>query len=307
VSIALAYVTWRYVERYFRNPAIFPRRRILGLSLGLCVLLVSFAIASELSNGFIFRLPAQDVGLAAMADSRAQGKYLVNEFERRARSFSESNSRKMLVVGDSYAQDFLNSFLESGKSGAFEVRTFYIPSECQIYLGQNDVSAKVDPANRQRCLQYRNSVALKDLVAQSEVVVLAGSWRTWAIDLLPESIVGLGLSAAQHVFVVGPKKVGKVVIRDLIKIPAKLRPEVQQAFSVDITELEQLLVRTVGAASYVSMQTAVCGVGPNCRLFNDEGELISFDGTHLTKAGARIAGARIFSKSTISDIIRQSN
>lgn len=43
----------------------------------------------------------------------------------------------------------------------------------------------------------------------------------------------------------------------------------------------------------IDTQAAVCG-GDACPMFTPEGALISHDGAHLTREGARYLGARLF-------------
>jgi hypothetical protein len=207
-----------------------------------------------------------------------------------------------LIIGDSYAQDLLNVIVESMSLGDLEIRTYTIPPECQIYVGLRNVSDNIKHGLRSDCVRVHQSSELRRRLAQASVVFLAASWRNWAVDLLPETIQNLNLKPSQKLFVVGPKRIGEVNIRKLLQIPQPQRLQYRQPVEPRIVAMEKKLLHTLPQGVYVSMQSAICGVGSECRLFTPSGELISFDGTHLTKAGAAFAGQKLFSVSPLLEL-----
>ena len=56
----------------------------------------------------------------------------------------------------------------------------------------------------------------------------------------------------------------------------------------------EALRELVPPARLVDMQAIACGDGWECPLFTPEGHLISHDGSHLTREGARWLGALVF-------------
>jgi hypothetical protein len=136
-------------------------------------------------------------------------------------------------------------------------------------------------------------------------VVLAASWRQWAAQRLPETLTQLGAGSRRRVFVVGPKYVGDFNIRELLQTPDALRMQESQPIPAGIAEMERTLAAATPQGMYVSMQAAVCGAGPACKLFTPGGNLISFDGRHLTRAGAAYAGRNLFSTAPLSAFAAQ--
>jgi hypothetical protein len=265
--------------------------------------LAGFGLISEGTDGFRARLRPDDVQLAGMADSQAQGQYVVARFFSLDRDFSrQSLATKVLVVGDSFAQDFVNAIFESGNLAGAEVRTVSVLFECQIYVGPRDVSADVEPSFRSTCAEERESPALRRRVSEADVIILAASWRQWSAQLLLETIQQLGRDSRRQVYVVGPKRIGAINIRKLLQEPRVVREQKQQPVASATIEMEQELAHMLPMGTYVSMQSAVCGIGPDCRLFTPEGELISYDGVHLTKAGAAHAGRNLFAVPPLSNL-----
>ena len=52
---------------------------------------------------------------------------------------------------------------------------------------------------------------------------------------------------------------------------------------------------------------ALCGPEYHCPIFTDDGKLISYDGGHLTVAGARFLGRRFESTDAIKRLVTTSN
>ncbi|MFO1217410.1 MAG: SGNH hydrolase domain-containing protein [Burkholderiaceae bacterium] len=116
------------------------------------------------------------------------------------------------------------------------------------------------------------------------------------------TLAELGVKPSQNLFVVGPKLIGRFNIRELLARPAAHRIGISYPFSTETLEIEAQLRRALPEGVFVSMQAAVCGAGPECRLFTAEGDLISFDGAHLTPAGARLAGRRLSSAAPLAGL-----
>lgn len=300
-SLLLAYLTWAFVEKPFRKKSAIPVLDLIKYSaVGAGALLV-FSVISEWTNGFRDRIPAADWQLADYADSTAQGSYVTKRFRQLQADFdANDNRRKVLVVGDSYAEDLVNALVESDRFSGIQLRTYRIPPECQIYLASRNVSAYIEPARQAACDRIRNSSQLKTRIASANAVILASSWRDWAIESLPETIELMQLKADQSLFVVGPKHVGAVNVRQLLRLPAQSRASYMAEVSPEIVRRDKVLSEMLPKHQYVSMQVAVCGAADKCLQFTSSGDLVSFDGRHLTKAGAALAGRSLASTSTLS-------
>lgn len=304
LALALAYATWRYVESPFRQASVVSRGVLVRSALGSWAILLGLVVASELTSGLKWRIAPEDAPLAAQADTEVQGRYVYARFIALDRDFSkQGRGLKVLVVGDSYAQDFVNAIFESGNLAGAEVRTVSFVDECQIYVGTRDVSEHISPSFRTICATARASPVLRRRIGEADVVLLAASWRDWSAQLLPETLQQLGSDPTRQVFVVGPKRIGEINIRGLLQTPRDIRVHEKQPVSAKTIEMERSLAVLLPIGTYVSMQAAVCGIGPTCSLFTPNGELISFDGTHLTKAGAAYAGRNTFNVPPLSNLV----
>lgn len=302
LSLSLAYVTWRFVESPFRSARSVSRGVLLKATLSGVALFLCIGAASELTKGFEFRLPSEDVQLASMVNIAAQGEYVTRRFTQADSEFGETTKRKVLVVGDSFAQDFLNAIFEGGLFADAVIRTYEIPFRCQIYFGSVSVDEHIRSRDRPMCMRLREPSRLRHRISQADVVILASDWQKWAVERLTSTLSEIGVRSDQRLLVAGPKRVGRFNLRQLLSQPAIHRNGIGFPLSAEVLEIEEQMRRVLPSGVFVSMQAAVCGVGLECRLFTPQGELISFDGTHLTPAGARLAGRRLFHTEPIAGI-----
>ncbi|MBO0613920.1 SGNH hydrolase domain-containing protein [Thiothrix fructosivorans] len=244
---------------------------------------------------------AADVNREALlkaADTEVSGEYTRQRFlaVQKKPFDSADNRKKALIIGDSHAQDFFNGVLENGYLANYQLSTRYIPTRCQMFLDEA-AAANIEPKDAALCAESDNLTQAATQIAEADVVILVARWQEWAAKLLPETIKSMNLRADQSLVVVGAKDFGKVSIRNYLK----LSDDELRAFSnkVDPKPLatNQLLRDSLGTAVFVDQQRLICGEGASCRLFTDELELISYDGGHLTPAGAKYVGKRLFTDS----------
>jgi len=299
ISLILSYLAWRYVERPFRSAKTIPTRSLVRSMVASWTVLVAVALAAEATTGFSSRLRPEDLPLAAFADGEAQGRYVEARFDSHGGAFSSSGKTKVLVVGDSHAQDLVNAIFESGVDlTGFEIRTAYVPFRCQVYFGSRDVTAEIAPSDRHACSASRDLSPALAVAELADAVIVCSDWQPWAARLVDETTRALG-SARRPVVVVGPKHIGHVDIRSLLDMTADQRLLLREPVPRSTFESEAILRQIVPHDRYVSMQEAVCGVGHDCGLFTPRGDLISHDGSHLTRAGAGFVGPRLLAMSPL--------
>jgi len=302
LTLVLAWFTWRFIEVPARSTLLVPRTVVVRVSMVCVILLALVGLATEVSKGLEDRLSPTDRQLAEKLDTVAQGRYVTARFFSMLGDFDGgAPGTKILVIGDSYAQDLVNVIAESKYVRDSQIRTHYISWDCQIYLGESDVSNQIERKYRKKCAKEHNSVPIFAKARDADVILLAGSWRQWAVERLPATIASLRQNSNAHILVVGPKHTGEVKVRDLLLLPEHERLAVSKPVSNATIEMERLLRLTVSPENYVSMQTAVCGIGAECRQLTPEGGLISFDGWHLTREGAQYAARNLFALPPMSN------
>ncbi len=215
--------------------------------------------------------------------------------------FEASVKKKALLIGDSHAQDFLNSVLENGILVNYQISTRYIPAQCQIYLGDAAKAARyIAPKDKTLCKKSDSLAKAKQQIAEADVVILAAFWREWAAKALPQTIKNLNLSAQQKLFVIGRKSFGKVAIRKYLRMPEDKLRNLRNKVDGKQTAINHLMQTTLDSDVFVNVQKLVCGDSESCPVFTNDMKLISFDGGHLTKDGARYMGKLLFQGSPLN-------
>lgn len=289
----LATLSWRYVERPFRDRNMVSRRQIFAFSLAGSALLGLFGWVGHATEGFAGRYSPKDASLTLPMEQR--DNYVWARFnERLYKPFDPNGGRKILVIGDSYSADFLNAVHEAGLNRNLQFSTYPISATCgNLYL-TIDLLPKIDPKERAFCRTqnwYAND-QLRERMKESDAIWVIGSWREWQAQLLPESKRNLERDFGKKVIVVGRKDLGRVNLRQLVSMPEKERIKLESNMRRAHVRTNDLMKKTLGQ-DFLDISELLCGSSTKCRPFTRDGKLISFDGGHLTEDGARYLGQRL--------------
>ena len=268
----------------------------LFLLTGLVVLLVSNVMAAS---------SAARSNLLGAADPKASGEYAFSQCRAlQGKPFaSNTQKKKALIVGDSYGCDFLNSVLENGYLKDYQVRVRFIPYSCQTVLGEGSEHF-IDAKDRAFCAKPERADSLeraKVQIQEADLVIFSARWKPEIAEELPGTLANLGLKPQQKVVVVGSKFFGKISVREYLRMSDAELKALKN--TVDIAEAKTInatLAKNLGnQAAFVDPHALLCGEGARCPLFTDDLKLISYDGRHLTKDGARYVGKVLFEHSAL--------
>jgi hypothetical protein len=245
--------------------------------------------------GFPGRFPGDDRPLAAL-DTIQMGRYTDKRFLAALdRPFDDSGKKKVLIIGDSFAKDLVNAIYESGLSERIQITTHSISSECgNLYL-QRDFLPFIQPAKLTACERagWYDSDRLKRQLHEADEIWLSSAWSFWVSGFLPESIGNLKRDFGKTVLVFGSKNFGSVNARALLKIPATSRLEARNPIRQDVVSVNRLMRAIFPASVFIDVTALMCANEMQCRLFDSSGDLLSYDGAHLTPEGARYLGRQL--------------
>jgi len=270
LALPLGYYSWRYVENVFRNKEAVPARLlypILGTLLGLNMV-VGFTLYR--TYGFQDFAPQFSYGTDPQV-------YVDWPRELSSISFRNNGKFRTLVVGNSFARDYINMMRETGHLDSMDV----VYSELQ---------------GAGNCPQTE-SVAFDALLATSDLVVFSNSWGSGPGDgglaAATSCYQYMRRRSAGRVVVLGVKNFGwnndfvRFVHGDLAGIRVAPLPTVT-AFNDS--------ARAVFGGDYVDVLGLISDQAGKVPIVTPDRKLITYDTNHLTKAGARYIGATIFSR-----------
>ena len=146
ITVAFATLSWKFVEVPFRNKNL-TSQKLLFLSGILCsISLILFGFFGSYTKGFIFRYEKDDRYLAQI-DFHESGKYVAKRFtDLMMKDFDNKNGRrKILIVGDSFAQDLVNALYEVGFEKTNQFSTRYIIHGCgNLFINRGEFVDKID-------------------------------------------------------------------------------------------------------------------------------------------------------------------
>ncbi len=208
LAITFAYVTWKYVEQPFRNKHFLKRPflfSLVGASTAICI---GVGLIGYSTSGFLDRYPPEDRELAGL-NFREAGLYVQRRFnDRLLVDFYDTRRKKVLIIGDSYAEDLVNAVYESELSAYVQIVTYWIEDGCGNLFVEMDLTANIREVDRPRCLKARwyEDKNLQRLMREADAIWLASSWRYWVAELLPESIQNIKKNSKGNIVVFGGKQ-----------------------------------------------------------------------------------------------------
>ena len=242
--------------------------------------------------------------LLKVADQKTSGEYVRKRFVSLLKKEFESNKtgkKKMLVIGDSHAQDFINMVFENNQFKHYQIQTRHIPTRCQPLLG-NNIQALIAKKDQAFCAKADSLAKAKAHIATADVIILVANWTMKSAKQLPNTLKNLQLNPQQKIFVVGRKSFGKVAIRSYLRQSEQSLRNLRNPVDAQQQAINDLMKSSLASQMFVDIQTLICDTSNTCRVFTSDLQLISFDGGHLTPAGARYLGQQLFQKSLLKNL-----
>ncbi|MHB9878522.1 acyltransferase family protein [Pacificimonas sp. ICDLI1SI03] len=292
MSLPLAWLSWRYIEQPFRN-ASWSQFQVYFIAFCATGLLIIFGLLGTLTSGGLWRYKKEDQYLVSMnvADMGEYTRALFTEFE--GQEFPDNEKKNVVIIGDSFAQDLTNMIFASQIHDKANVSTFYISANCGNLDISSDMSLLIEPIDRRKCAfsERYNRPLLLNRMRDSDAVLLASSWRDWQIPLLKESVDNIRRKTKGRVLIFNRKAFAEIDQRALVEVRPHERPDFRAKADPINVELNQKIANIEGV-DIIDIYANLCGV-EDCPVFTPAGNLISYDGAHLTPEGAAWAGRRL--------------
>jgi len=157
VSLALAYLSWKYVESPFRDKARFTRKRIFQFAATVTMFIVSVGIVGYLNKGFGNRVAPNGMTFAELGKA-TRGIVGLSENCDSLESLTEcrtSPEPEILVWGDSFAMHLIPGILASNPDVKMLQRT---KTACGPVIGLSQINSKYPAKWGEGCIRFNDSV-----------------------------------------------------------------------------------------------------------------------------------------------------
>jgi len=284
ISFFLAFISWKYIESPFRDKKRISTKNIFQLSTFSILFFVASGFYIKSDNGLISRFSEKDAQvLSYFVDSK---NYVVTNFGKTKMSnFDQlSSTNNILIIGDSYAEDLVNAIYESDLKNNISISTIYAPTKCgNIFVNSKKIIQIAD----NNCSNPLENKKIVSLIENADEIWLAASWKEWALDHINESIINISNLSDAKIKVFGSKSFGEV--RSTQYFVNNDTDEITRIKS--LTKSHTYIVETMAntsyyPAEYIDVSQLLCNSYTSCSNSTDIGLPISYDGGHLTKAGA---------------------
>lgn len=269
VPVALTFLcaalSYRFVERPCRDRAKIPTRKLLTSLTVVGAALFAFGVAAHVTSGFQQRAGGLASRLTNLAETSIAYNQGVHRFQTDA--FPAGDGSNVLVLGNSFGRDWANVVLEA--KAETPVNLVYRSDHYDCF-GEN-----LDPT-------------FQGLLSAADIVFMASS-------ILPQphcvaDDVAIVTESGGRIVYVGTKHFG-YNLNWIMRVPAEQRTNLSNALLHETLLHERKMAAVVPKVHYLSVLDAIM-VGERVPITDAQGQLLSPDRTHLTRAGARlVAGA----------------
>ena len=297
-SLFFGWFSWRYIERPFRQKSYLQRKFIFKFSIAGILFFTIIGIFLHVIDGGSksYSQQKQKIITAFLADN--SGYTEKRESTLSLNKFDKTNELKdILIIGDSHMQDLVNAVYEAGLNEKYEFSSFLISVNCGIYFVRNkkDIEdPKFDCENR----SFYNSNLRKQMLIADEIWVIS-NWKKEYVDkYMIKSLENLK-DVNKNIKIFGTKGFGFVSEKWYLKNDPELwlssiksNKDIKIYKSVENTNnLINEISKDLGV-EFINTQHLLCDGNNLCPNYSN-GNIISYDGSHLTPYGANILGNEI--------------
>lgn len=290
--IIVSYMSWKFIEIPFRDKKIIKNIFFFKFISITIALLISSSFFVIYTKGFLYKYSDNDKYLVSMNPTDF-GRYVRKNFEKQLdKKFIQYQKNNILIIGDSQAQDFLNMALENNYFSGYDVRTLNFHEECYLLFLPDRIKAKYSDKFK-KC----NNKIDGNIIKYAETIFMVNSWPEWILEEIPFIISNEAFNE-KKIYIVGPKNFGFI---NVSKYLGMSNDEKFKKTNIDSTifKMDAKIKNLVLSERYISLTDIYCDNDFKCNIFNKNGKLISYDGSHLTKDGAMYLGQLLFNQNKL--------
>lgn len=268
LSLPLGYLSWRYVENVFRNRTLVSARTLYTI--------VGVGILVHLAAGYAFY---RTYGLQSLWPEYSYGAnpqtYVDWPGQFAESSFHNNGKPRILVIGNSFARDYINMLRETGHLDSMDVVLVDYDKGCN-----NGVFGRVT-----------------DLLKASDLVVFSQNWGQVAAAISVADVYSCYQQMRQQsggrVVVLGAKNFGWN--NDFVKLAKGPLKDIRVKPLDSVVAFDQS-AKAILDKNYLDILDLVADKTGAVPVFTPDERFITYDTNHLTRAGARYVGEKLFAR-----------
>ncbi|MEI8209268.1 MAG: acyltransferase [Methylococcales bacterium] len=276
LTIILAYISWKFIEKPFRTKGVFSRTFVFIFSLSFIVIFVGYGYFLHKNHG----IPTRMYSDGKIYSNDMYISYNEKAFRFKKNLFEDQNSLKILILGNSFGRDFVNMTTENFTLNKIEI----------VYRDDFD-----------RCFSKWNSPVEKSLLNDANVIVFA------SVDTSGECVkenINLTYEKGKNIFYVGTKHFG-YNLNWIVRLDSEKRRHQYNPLLLETLQQEEKMTSLIPKENYLPLLSHITN-GNLVPITDEEGKLISPDRKHLTKYGAQFIGRIALVNSSYGNLLQSS-
>ncbi len=285
-------LSWKFIEKPARDFSFINNKFYYKLLTFMILILLLISFYGIKSKGLIYKYEKNDHHL--LLNDNQYGRYVwKNSSKFKDKLFRENMDKNILIIGDSFSQDILNSFLENDILRKNELSWFGINSGCKKSIRDIEcLNGKLD-----------EDKLLINNIKNANLILLSMSWTDENfenISKLKES--GKYDNFFEKLIIIGSKnfeKMSKAERKKLLNFSNEERFKIHNELNISFIQRNQKLQKYFGNKNFISLIDIFCDSKKHCKTFSNKNKLFSYDGSHLTKEGAIYLGEKLLENEII--------
>lgn len=293
ISFILAWFSWKYIEKPFRDKNKVSRSFIFKFTFSG---IIFFSLIGQLINvidgGLKFLSFEQQKVFSRYINS---GDYVVKRHnEIRLKEFDKNNDKKdILIIGDSHSEDIVNAVFEASMNEEYEFSSYYIPVKCGVLFVDNKIDREYPNTDCRKASFY--NINLQELMFLADEVWIISAWKKEDLSYMQMSLDNI-VQINKNFTLFGSKSFGSVTMawyeqHEFEKWSSTILEDSDIKLFKDLSILNNSIKNIVIASggNFINTQELICNGEKYCQNYL-KGDILSYDGSHLTPYGAEILG-----------------
>ena len=268
LAIVLAMLSWKYVEAPFRGKGGVRLKFFIPSMVASSLFLAGVGGYWHLKAGFSQSVP--EVSIDGVENPLTYHQYNMNVWRFAKEEFHDDGKRNVLVVGNSFARDFINAAVDND----------YLTTSNLVY--RESIAEHKDDGTHLLASE-------KTLLEEADVIIFGSGL---ALQIM-ETIKQMNQITEAEVIVIGPKNFGWNN-NAVMLLPEDERYRYHTKPMAGLLKAEKSMLNSIPEEIYVSIFDLLTDEEGRFPVFTPDRKFISQDRRHFTQPGAEYVGKILF-------------
>ncbi len=279
----ISYLSWKYVENPFRDKSKFSRSAIFKLSIIAVLFTCGLGFVGTLTKGNLWRYSDDDMRIFQSRKNYGELVWFIKN-QHEGKPFVENSGKKILIVGDSNSGDLINILSEIPTDEPLQFSSVRVNNICGNLYIERSLLSTISPQLHKKSVVRPTSFTDKteDLMEDADIVFIAFGWHEWEIDFIPQSLKNLVDEYGDKFIVFGTKRM-IYSQQDILNMPTPKRYDMRILPKPETLIINKKIENSI-SVPFIDPLEMFCN-DKTCALFDENKDMMTFDGFHLTPAG----------------------